>query len=97
MAKNETVKFKGQDIEIKELTCDQLDDALDQDAKPSKIDIAFDAEMVSQKMLEVSTGITGSELRQTAISDLRPLVEAIKTVNSDFFTGLRAIMAKAGQ
>jgi hypothetical protein len=97
MAQSKTVKFLGKNVAIAELSAEQLDGIIDGEEGLSKIDIAFDADMVSQKMIAVSTGISAEELRRVPISELRPLVDAIREVNKDFFLGLAKLMEKSGK
>lgn len=81
-------KFKGQDISVRELTVAELDDILANAGEMSMIDRIFDADMVTENMLSVTTGIALEELRSVAASDLRPLVEIVKEAHPDFLAAM---------
>jgi hypothetical protein len=86
-----TIKFKGNDLKVHELTVAQLDDILGNDDPLSMIDRIFNPDMVSEQMIVLTTGLPLGELRSCQPSALRPLVEAIKEVNPDFLSGLRSL------
>jgi hypothetical protein len=86
-----TIKFKGKDLKVHELTVAQLDDLLGSTEPLSMIDRIFNPDMVSEQMLVLSTGLPVGELRSCQPSALRPLVEAVKEVNPDFLSGLRSL------
>lgn len=86
-----TIKFKGQDVDVKEFCANDIEEVIRDKGELTFIDIAFNPEMVTEKMLAIGTGLAVAELRATPPSDLRPLVEAIKEVNADFFSGVRSL------
>lgn len=86
-----TIKHKGQDIEVRELTVAQLDQILSETGEMSIIDRVFNPDLVNERMLELCTGLGIFELRSCPPSDLRPLVDAVKEVNPDFLAGIRSL------
>jgi len=88
------VKFKGMDITVREFTAADYEKLLPAaGGKISFIDICFNGDMVDERMLQVATGLDAADLHSTTPSRLRPLVEAVKEANPDFFTGLRSLGA----
>lgn len=88
-----TIKHQGRDIEVKELTVEQLDAVLSAAKQPlTVIDRIFNADMVSEHMLSLCTGLDIAALRSTRPSELRPLVDAVKEVNPDFLSGMRSLV-----
>ncbi|MDD2467370.1 MAG: hypothetical protein PHI97_25580 [Desulfobulbus sp.] len=86
-----TVKFKGNDIDVRELTVSQLDEVMGDIDKLTMIDRVFNPDMVTEKMLALSTGLPTDELRSSTPSDLRVIVETFKDVNTDFLAGVRSL------
>ena len=95
------VKFLGEAVTAREFVMDDLEliyqDNYEQqralatappDAPPPIrwFDRIFDADMVTRKMVELSTGLSPEALQQARPSDLRPLVDAVKEANPDFFS-----------
>lgn len=87
-----TVKFKGQDVQVHELTVAQLDQVLGSSGELSMIDRIFNPDMVNEQMLTLATGLPTEDLRGSLPSDLRPLVDAVKEVNPDFLSGLGSLL-----
>lgn len=86
-----TVKFKGNDIEVRELTVSQLDEVMGAVGELTMIDRVFNPDMVTEKMLTLSTGLPTEELRSCTPSDLRTVVDSFKEVNPDFLAGMRSL------
>lgn len=89
------VTYKGVDIEVRELTVEQLETILADAAAPTIIDRLFDADLVTERMLMLCTGLDAEELRRGLPSELRPLVEAVKEVNPDFLSALGTAVSRA--
>ncbi len=88
-----TIKFKGIDISVKELTVAQLEEVL-QDATTGSmtmIDRVFNPDFISERMIVLSTGLDAAELCTVAPSELRPIVDAVKEVNPDFLAGAASL------
>lgn len=81
-------KFKGEDVQVRELTVAELDDILANTGEMSMIDRLFDADLVTERMLSVTTGIPAEDLRSVSASDLRPLVEVVKEAHPDFLSAM---------
>ncbi len=92
MISTSIVKFKGGDVEVRELTVEQIDQVMGNKSPLTAIDRIFNPDMVSETMLQLSTGLSSEELRSSSPSGLRPLVEAVKEVNSDFLAGLKSLL-----
>ena len=92
MALNETIQFLGKKVKVSELTVGQLDAILRETGQPSSIDRIFNRELITESMLQESSGLTADELRSVAPSDLRPLVDAFKKANADFLSGMASIV-----
>jgi hypothetical protein len=92
MAQSETITFLGNKIKVSELTVGQLDTILAETTAISVIDRIYNREMITESMLLAATGIDQTDLRSVAPSELRPLVEAFKTVNADFLSGMASIV-----
>lgn len=90
--KSITVKYKGEEIQVREITLEELRDALS-GGPMTILEQVFDGEMINQKMLEVATGLSEKDLYGYP-SEIRPLVEACKEVNPDFLSGMASIMAR---
>lgn len=88
------VKFKGKDITVTEATVKDVETIL-QDTSVTTFDTIFDGEVVTQKMVELTTGLSVSEIEASRPSDLRPVVEAVKEVNKDFLAGAQSILKRA--
>jgi len=88
-----TVKHKGLDLVVRELTVGELEAVLADD-EVTTFDRVFDGSMVTENMVRICTGLGASEVQQTHPSELRPVVEAIKEVNTDFLSGMASIMAR---
>jgi hypothetical protein len=86
-----TVKLKGEDVEIKELTMQQLDVVLSRAGNMTTIDRTFNPDLVTEQMLELCSGLSIEELRSSTGSDLRPLVDAVKEVHPDFLAGIKSL------
>ena len=91
-----TVKFKGQDIQVRELTVAELD-AILADDEATIMDRIFDGSLISEAMVRVCTGIEAGELRASYPSELAVLVEAVKEVNPDFLSGMTNLLARRGR
>ena len=88
-----TVKFKGHDTVVRELTVAELDTILADD-EVTTFDRVFDGSMVTEAMVRLCTGFAADELHASHPSDLLILVEAVKEVNPDFLSGMANIMAR---
>jgi len=91
MRNSEIIDFDGAEITVKEITLAELDNMLtDAESLNSHLDRMFAQEGVSASMITSATGMDAATLSNCTPSTLRPIITAIKKVNSDFFLMVKA-------
>ena len=81
-----TIDAAGEEVIVRELTVSHLDYLLSvEDYEATMLDRLLEGEMLTGPLLEAASGIKVAVLAEMTPSELRPLVEAFKEVNPDFF------------
>lgn len=91
----ESIQFNDKELVVKELTCAELDHLLSENRQMTIVDRLFDEEVVTESMITTATGLTHDDLVKFGPSKLRPLIDAVKEINSDFFRMARAEVKRA--
>ncbi len=96
MRGQKVVDVAGREVTVKELTVTQLDSLLGQeDYEATMLDRILEKDMLTGDLLHTATGISVQDLSGMAPSAMRPLVEAFKEVNPDFFEMARREVSRA--